>query len=41
MKINLSFKEFKNNHSKKNIKFYLDQDLVINITRLKTYLDFS
>ena len=25
MKLNLSLKEFKNNHSKKNIKFYLEQ----------------
>ena len=41
MKLNLSFKEFKNNHSKKNTKFYLEKDHVINTTRLRTYLGFS
>ena len=33
MKINISFKEFKKNHSKKNIKFYLERDHVKNIIK--------
>ena len=33
MKINISFKKFKNNHSKKNTKFYLAQDLVKTTTK--------
>ena len=33
MKINISFKEFKNKHSKKKTKFYLDPDLVKTTTK--------
>ena len=33
MKINIGFKEFKKNHSKKNTKFYLDQEFVKVITK--------
>ena len=40
MKLNISFKDFKKNHIKKNTKFYLDLKPAKIITKLKIYLNF-
>ena len=40
MKINISFNEFKKQHSQKKIKFYLHQVLVRIMKKLKIYLNF-
>ena len=40
MKLNLSFKEFKNNHLKKNIKFYLEKDNCKNYYKVENLFRF-
>ena len=40
MRININFKDFKKNHSKKNIRLYLNLQNVKTIIELKIYLNF-